>query len=612
MSLKLLKVSGDAPKKRKAFRRGRFGSAEPEWCASIRAALVAVALCVATAPSPSFAAPSYAVWVGGDATAPNDPTVLANWTAPDGSALTELPASTTVVTNQVSDEAKIPIISNGMDIDWLRPYIGFYSGNSGKLKMTGGTLSIYSMNAGYKGGIGEFEQTGGEVTIDSGSGDLNAHSRFGQSGIGTLTITGGKYTSTRAMTHIGHGAANQVADGNGTMNVGGDAVVKLKGLYLGISENNSFGKCNGLLKIYGNGSLTLNNALYLSYGKNNDQRGKVEQTGGKLSTPAQYIGYKGRADYVQTGGTNTASGVITLAGANQVVANYVIGPGELFANGGIVLAANGATFKANTDQGAVLTLNEGGIVTTTQIQRGTTSGNHYARVVCNGGKIVAKNDNAAFFKNLEFTYNAAGVTIDTKTFNVTATGCTTFSSAAEGSAVRKVGAGKLSYSALPLVDEIAVQEGTLAITANANVTSRSANRISVASGAAFDLGGFTLAARSLAGAGAVSNGTITVAGTLAPDGTFAFGDNTAATLSGSLALDSGETVTLGTGSTLDLSSATIVLGENETVGWTFAKGPAGSITGTSAVTGPKGYHVKISADGSSAKVFRKGLVIVVR
>ena len=577
-----------------------------------RTALVAAAMCVATAPSPSWAVPSYAVWVGGDATAPNDPTVLANWTAPDGSALTELPASTTIVTNQVSDEAKIPIISNGMDIDWRRPYIGFNSGNSGKLKMTGGTLSVYSILAGYNGGIGEFEQTGGEVVVDSGS-DVNAHSRFGRSGTGTLTITGGKYTSTVAMTHVGHSSLNQVAAGTGTMNVGGDAVVKLKGLYLGIREDSSNLPCNGLLNISDNGSLTLNQALYLSHGKSNQQRGDVKQTGGKLTTGSgQYIGETGGARYTQTGGTNTAGGVITLAGANQVVAQYLIGPGELLANGGIVLAASGATFKANTDQGAVLTLNEGGVVTTTQIQRGSSSGNHYARVVCNGGKIVAKNDNAAFFKNLEFTYNAAGVTIDTKTFNVTATGCTTLSGAAEGSAVRKVGAGKLSYSALPLVDEIAVQEGTLAITANADVTSRSANRISVASGAAFDLDGFTLAARSLAGTGSVSNGTITVAGTFAPEGTFAFGDDTAAMLSGNLALDSRETVTLGAGSTLDLSAATIVLGEAEASSWTFATGPAGSITGTPAVTGPKGYHVKISADGSSARVFRSGVVIIVR
>jgi hypothetical protein len=328
-----------------------------------------------------------------------------------------------------------------------------------------------------------------------------------------------------------------------------------------------------------------------------------------LSTPAQYIGNKGRGDYVQTGGTNTASGVIYISNAARIFAKYDIGNGELFANEGMVLG-NASNYQSN--EGGQLTLNEGGIVTAKYIKRGSATNNHFARVVCNGGKLVAKENNATWLQNLEFTYNAAGVTIDTQTFNVTATGCTTLSSAAEGSAVRKVGAGKLSYSALPLVDEIAVQEGTLAITANANVTSRSANCISVASGAAFDLGGFTLAARSLAGAGVVSNGTITVAGTLAPEGAFSFGDNTAATLSGSLALDSGETVTLCVGSTLDLSSATIVLGENETAYWTFATGPAGSITGTPAVTGAKGYRVQISADGSSARVGRTGLIIAIK
>ena len=62
MPFKLLEI-GRCAEEMQSVSKGRFGNAEPKRCASIRAALVAVALCVATAPSPSFAANQY--WVGG-------------------------------------------------------------------------------------------------------------------------------------------------------------------------------------------------------------------------------------------------------------------------------------------------------------------------------------------------------------------------------------------------------------------------------------------------------------------------------------------------------------------------------------------------------------------
>ena len=54
MSFKLLKI-GRCAEETQSVSKGRFGSAEPKWCASIRAALAAAAVCVATAPSPSWA-----------------------------------------------------------------------------------------------------------------------------------------------------------------------------------------------------------------------------------------------------------------------------------------------------------------------------------------------------------------------------------------------------------------------------------------------------------------------------------------------------------------------------------------------------------------------------
>ena len=54
MSFKLLKI-GRCAEETQSVSKGRFGSAEPKWCASIRAALAAAAVCVATAPSPSYA-----------------------------------------------------------------------------------------------------------------------------------------------------------------------------------------------------------------------------------------------------------------------------------------------------------------------------------------------------------------------------------------------------------------------------------------------------------------------------------------------------------------------------------------------------------------------------
>jgi len=54
MSFKLLKV-WRCVEETQSVSEGRFGSAESKWCASIRAALAAAAICAATAPSPLFA-----------------------------------------------------------------------------------------------------------------------------------------------------------------------------------------------------------------------------------------------------------------------------------------------------------------------------------------------------------------------------------------------------------------------------------------------------------------------------------------------------------------------------------------------------------------------------
>ena len=55
MSFKLLEI-GRCAEETQSVSKGRFGSAEPKWCASIRAALVAATVCAALAPTPSFAA----------------------------------------------------------------------------------------------------------------------------------------------------------------------------------------------------------------------------------------------------------------------------------------------------------------------------------------------------------------------------------------------------------------------------------------------------------------------------------------------------------------------------------------------------------------------------
>ncbi len=62
MPFKTLK-NGRCAEETQSVSKGRFGSAEPKRRASIRAALVAAAICVATAPSPSFATDG--VWLDG-------------------------------------------------------------------------------------------------------------------------------------------------------------------------------------------------------------------------------------------------------------------------------------------------------------------------------------------------------------------------------------------------------------------------------------------------------------------------------------------------------------------------------------------------------------------
>jgi autotransporter-associated beta strand protein len=182
----------------------------------------------------------------------------------------------------------------------------------------------------------------------------------------------------------------------------------------------------------------------------------------------------------------------------------------------------------------------------------------------------------------------------------------------------------LNLTHQPLMDP---GDGTLLTLTNVAVvaTNRLAEgtSIEVASGAAFDLGGNVQSLADLSGSGTVSNGTLTVTGTLSPAGDGALGTLTVAatvTLTGTLSADvstDGSCDRLAVQGDIDLTGASLVLVNPEELDrsqqYTLIT-CTGTRTGTFAsVTVPDSrWHAVYLADGTVNLVFVDGTLLLFR
>jgi autotransporter-associated beta strand protein len=139
----------------------------------------------------------------------------------------------------------------------------------------------------------------------------------------------------------------------------------------------------------------------------------------------------------------------------------------------------------------------------------------------------------------------------------------------------------------------------------------SAPSVRLSASATLDLAGGSETLRDLAGSGTVANGTLTVTGTLAPDGLLDFTGGLL--LNGTLALDPGEQIT-GTGP-IDLRHATLALADPAALPksgpWTIASS-TGGVTGPLKADNLQGTGYGIVYTATEAKLIPLSTVILLR
>ena len=493
---------------------------------------------------------STAAWNG---SVSNDAWDNRNWTCNVPGAL---PTADTAVT--INKNSPVATMSSGQTNTWKQLLMAEGANTVGALTvLTGARLYVSSEVvhlANQDNAKGVLNVYGGEVSLaraiipDKGNGGTTV----------TINVTDGKL-EFRGQTDIGNRA------GTVTFNQTGGTVTSGARVSLG-SYNGASGK------IYYNLS-----------------GGKYVQTGNNL-----HVGRDGN----QTA-TFTLSGDGELQSSTQV---YVGGgsasyssTGYLYVNGGTATVA-GVHLGNTSGKGTGTLVLRGGILATPYARGGSGT----AKVIVSNGtyKVTANTgsgDNGKIFSNVDnLTYEAGAFTIDTDGHTATLyAGETT--TAKPGSSLVKAGAGTLITAALPPVSTIAVEAGTLALSADCdNAESEAQRTLSIASGATFDLGGHAITQPVVKGDGTISTGTLVV--------------------SDKVLVKCGETLTAS--GTIDLTNARaeLVDPENLTTGFYFIKAAPSatlSIVGKpEAVNLPNGWQISVTSGG--AKIQKVGFTIFVR
>jgi autotransporter-associated beta strand protein len=478
---------------------------------------------------------------------------------------------------------------------------GFGGGGGGGVSAGGG--------AGGFGGGG-----GGTISGTAGAGG------FGGGGGGSLGTGGGAGGfgggdgAGRGGGGLGAGGAIFVQQG-GSLTLAGPLTINGNSVTAGTGANNGSAFGSGVF-LQGNGTLTFSPGAGDSQTVSDviaDQTG----SGGTGLNAGSYALAKSGAGTTTLSGNNLYSGGTALnAGTLAVGSNTALGTGTLtFAGGTTLQAAAGGLTLANamtlngTDtvdsQGNALSLSgplsgTGGL---TKIGSGTltlTGNNGYqGGTALNAGTLAVGSSTALGTGTLTFangtTLQAAanGLSLaNAMTLNGTDTvdsqgNALTLSGAINGSGgLTKIGAGTLTLSgSTTYAGATAVNAGTLQAGA-ANAFS-AISAYTIASGATLDLAGFDQRIGSLAGAGAVTLGSATLATGI---------DNTSTTFSGGISGTGGLTK-IGNG-TLTLSGNNLYSGGTALNAGTLAVGSSTAL-GTGDLTFANGTTLQAAANGLS-------------
>ena len=291
-------------------------------------------------------------------------------------------------------------------------------------------------------GYGELTVDGGDVTFEKG---LNLPGSRSTTGI--MNIKSGNLTSTGYVDFGGTGGKeSRIVQSGGTVTLsgaswfgrfnGGPAIYELSaGTFSQTDGSLHLGQIGGGVCHFNQsgGRMTVGNVEFiLAY---NGSSGTFTQTGGELVSEHEiWVGRDGTAAF-------NVGGTVTLA------------TGKGLSLGHRVAGSTGS-----------FTLNDGGVLTTSYLRKGAGS----AHATFAGGKIVAKDANnaATFISGIgDVKYADGGLTVDTAGHNVSMTN-NTVSDVWGDSALVKQGAGTLTVDALPPVDAVKVEAGTLRLSAD--------------------------------------------------------------------------------------------------------------------------------------------------
>jgi T5SS/PEP-CTERM-associated repeat protein len=278
-----------------------------------------------------------------------------NWSAAGSWNPGSVPAAGDAVYVAFSDG-----VNRNINYDYTGPAVTLYSLTIDLTNATGSATTEFSMSAnnltvngfeqvGNKG-VGTFNQSGGNNTINGENGlalgeQSGSAGTYLLSGTGSLSVTGGN----ELVGVSGTGVFNQSA-GNNTVvggldlgyQTGSSGTYSLSGAGA-LSVTGAAGAAGETIGYNGNGTFTqtggtntASGVLYLGYQAGSSGTYTLSGTGSFSNTGNEYVGYNGTGNFNQSGGTNTiAGGNSLLIGQNTgSMGNYTLsGSGMLSDNG---------------------------------------------------------------------------------------------------------------------------------------------------------------------------------------------------------------------------------------------------------------------------------------
>ena len=453
--------------------------------------------------------------------------------------------------------------------------------NNGSYTLTSGTLTLRptsttngnitvaaNKTATINSAIAYTNNAAATITSNAGStlnlGGGMSNSQYTFTGEGTVNMTGGAYQANVGKVNVAtfnqtsgtftmqpnglntYYAINDNAGRNVTYTMSGGSIMNFNGQTTGTNSFLAIGRTTGTfsstMNVQGSANLNVGNnssgrAGELLIASDNASNGTLNVSGGAVTVGGTAAGYTDNKIYFFKNGSGAG-----------YTANLTQSGGTVNAVNGIQFGGTAGTYDAASS--ANLTLSGGNLYVGAQgITRGSAASALATNIKLQGGTVGAyDNWSSSLNMKLGTTGTTGGPTFQAATSgavskNITLTGVLSDDTGATGT-LTKTGAGTLTLSGSNTYSgNTTISAGSLKLGAsNVIADGNSKGNVSVASGATFDLAGFSETINGLSGAGTIDN---TVGGTSA----LTVGSNAGGTFSGTIKNTSGALSLTKTGGT---------------------------------------------------------------